>query len=335
VIQLRSFRNTDPPALVDIWNESFTGRGAYALRSASLMEHCLFAKPYFDPAGVVLAEEDGKPVGFGHAGFGPNAAETDISFDVGIICVLAVRPAFRRKRIGSQILKHCEEYLRGHGAKRIIAGAMRPLNPFYFGIYGGADSPGFLASDSLAQPFLQHHGFEPLETKLVLERKLEGYQPAIDPRFVALRRRYDVQLIPQPEINSWWQECVLGNFEPVEFRLQDKLSGIPAARALVWEMSAGRQPGQGAAGILDVQVRADVRRQGLAKFLLNQMIRYIQEQFFRMSEVQIPEQNQPAIDLFKSLGFEQVDIGRSYHRPDPVTDPPAPVESTPAESSTT
>ncbi len=191
---------------------------------------------------------------------------------------------------------------------------MRPLNPFYFGLYGGADSPGFLASDTSAGLFFEHHGFQPFETTLVFERKLEGYQPVIDPRFVALRRRYDVQLIPQPEIQSWWQECVLGNFEPVEFRLQDKLSGIPAARALVWEMSAGRQPGHGAAGILNIQVRPDVRRQGLAKFLLNQMIRYIQEQFFRSSEVHIPDQNEATLELFKSLGFEKVDVGRSYHR---------------------
>jgi ribosomal protein S18 acetylase RimI-like enzyme len=315
VIQLRTFRNTDPPALVDIWNESFTGRGAYSLRSAAILEHCLFAKPYFDPAGLIIAEDDGKAVGFAHAAFGPNAAETDISMEIGIVCTLAVRPSWRRRKIGSQLLQRAEEYLRRLGSTQIIAGAMRPLNPFYFGVYGGADSPGFLVSDSLAEPFLAHHGYKPFETRLVFERKLEGYQPAIDPRFVALRRSYDVQLIPQPEINSWWQECVLGNFEPVEFRLQDKLRGIPAARALVWEMSAGRQPGHGAAGLLDIQVRPDVRRQGLAKFLLNQMIRYIQEQFFRLAEAHVSDQNQPAIDLLKSLGFEQVDMGRSYQRP--------------------
>jgi ribosomal protein S18 acetylase RimI-like enzyme len=330
VTQFRIFRNTDPPALVDIWNESFTGRGAYPLRSASLLEHCLFAKAYFDHSGLIVAEDEGKVVGFAHAGFGPNSAETGLLFETGIICALAVRPTFRRRKIGTELLKHAEEYLRHLGATRVIAGGMRPRNPFYFGLYGGADSPGFLASDPLAQPFLEHHGFEPFESTIVFERKLEGYQPAIDPRFVALRRRYDVQLIPQPEIQSWWQECVLGNFEPVEFRLQDKLSGIPAARAMVWEMSAGRSPGHGAAGILNVQVRPDVRRQGLAKFLLNQMIRYIQEQFFRTSEVHVPNQNQAAIDLFGSLGFERVDIGRSYHRPaeSNIPTPPEPAAQT-------
>ena len=106
----------------------------------------------------------------------------------------------------------------------------------------------------------------------------------------------------------------MGVFEPVEFRLTDKLSGIPAARTMVWEMTAGRQPGHGVAGVLDVQVRPDVRRQGLARFLLNQMLRYIQEQYFRGAEVHVPELNQAALGLFKSLGFAQVDIGRSYRR---------------------
>jgi ribosomal protein S18 acetylase RimI-like enzyme len=312
VIQFRTFRNTDPPALVEIWNESFTGRGAYRVRGPSLLEHCLFAKSYFDPAGLLIADDDGKAVGFAHAGFGPNSAETDLSFEVGIVSALAVHPSHRRQKVGSRLLKLAEEYLRNRGATQIVAGGMRPLNPFYFGLYGGADSPGFLVSDAAAGPFFEHHGYQGWSTCLILDRRLEGYQPVVDPRFVALRRRYDVQLVPQPEISSWWQECVMGVFEPVEFRLTDKLSGIPVARTMVWELTAGRQPGQGAAGVLDLQVRPDVRRQGLARFLVNQMLRYIQEQYFRGAEVHVAETNQAALGLFRGLGFEQVDIGRSY-----------------------
>src|SRR5262249_40513947 len=102
VIQFRTFRNTDPPVLVEIWNESLTGRGATRLRAATLLEHCLFAKQYFDPAGLLIAEDEGKPVGFAHAGFGPNAAETALSHEVGIICAIAVRPSHRRQKVGTR-----------------------------------------------------------------------------------------------------------------------------------------------------------------------------------------------------------------------------------------
>jgi len=314
VIRFRPFRNTDPPVVADMWNDSLSQRGAFRLRNATLLEYCIFAKPYFDPNGLVIAEDDGHPVGFVHAGFGPTASESDLAFDAGVVCAIAVRPSHRRQKIGGGLLRHAEEYLGGLGAAQLVAGGLRPLNPFYFGLYGGSDSPGFLASDEAAAPFFEHHGYRCATTTIILGRKLDGYQAPVDPRFIALRRRYDVQLVPQPEIGSWWQECVMGVFDPVEFRLVDKLSTIPAARTLVWEMSAGRQPGNSAAGVLDVQVRPDVRRQGLARFLVNQMLRYVQDQHFRSAEVHVPELNQPALALFKGLGFEQIDIGRNYRK---------------------
>lgn len=314
MISFRHFRNNDPPAIVQVWNESFVNRGANRLRAATLLELCVFSKPYFDPGGLILAEDDGKIVGFVHTGFGPTAAENALALDTGIICMIAVRPSHRRQKIGARLLKHAEQYLQEIGAKQIIAGGMRPNNPFYFGIYGGSDSPGFLDSDPDAGAFFKSQGYQVCATCLLLQRNLENYQPAIDSRFVALRRRYDTQLVAQPEIGSWWQSCVLGSFEPVEFRLMDKLNGIPAARSLVWEMSSSRQPSPLAAGILSLQVRTDVRRQGLGKLLINQLLRYIQENAFKLAEVQIPDGDEPALNLFRGLGFEQVDIGRSYKR---------------------
>jgi ribosomal protein S18 acetylase RimI-like enzyme len=71
---------------------------------------------------------------------------------------------------------------------------------------------------------------------------------------------------------------------------------------------------QPAVGILDVQVRDDARRQGLGKFLLSQVLRYLQDQYFGLAEIQTPDHNQPAARLFQSVGFEQVDVGRFYKK---------------------
>ncbi len=324
MIVYRRFRNTDPPALAEVWNECFTNRGALRARSTALFELCVFSKPYFIPAGVIVAEDDGKIVGFAHAGFGPNTAETDLSFEVGIVCALAVRPSHRRQRIGTQLLRQAEDYVKGFGATELVAGGMRPLNPFYFGLYGGADSPGFLTSDPCAAPFFEYHGYQGWNTCLVFEMNLDKFTPPADPRFLPLGRRYDVQLLQYSEIASWWQDAILGQFEPVEFRLTDKLSGIPAARALVWEMTGVRPQGQAAAGLLDIQVRADVRRQGLARFLVTKLLRYIHEQYFKLAEVHVPELNHPALNLIRGLGFEQVDVGRTYRR---AADAVPPIES--------
>jgi ribosomal protein S18 acetylase RimI-like enzyme len=313
VIQYRTFLNFDPPGLTEVWNESFAGRGAAQLRNSAPLERHAYAKPYFDPEGLFIALDNNIPVGFAHAGFGPNNAESAISYAAGVTCIIGVRPSHRRRGIGSELLNRCEEYLRQRGAQSIYCGAMRPLNPFYFGIYGGSDQPGFLSSDEAAGPFLEYHGYRPNDTCLVFQRSLDQAMNVVDGRFPALRRKYSMRVVPRVSIGTWWQECVLGVLEPLEFRLEEAVSNRVVARAEAWEMEGfSWRWGVPAAGVTSLQVREDLRRQGLAKFLLAQILRYLQEQYFGVVEIQAPERNQPAVKLARSLGFQQVDFGRMY-----------------------
>jgi ribosomal protein S18 acetylase RimI-like enzyme len=301
--------------LVDLWNEVMTGRGGFELRNPTALERWIFSKPYFDPNGLVVAEENGRLVGFAHAGFGPNEDHTWLSPDIGILCAIAVRPSHRRRGIGSELLRFSEDYLFELGAQQICAGPQRPYNPFYFGLYGGADSPGFLTSDADAAAFLEYHGYAGWNTCLVMQRKLTGAPDITDPRFATIRRRYDLKMMPRSYVESWWRECMLGLLEPVEFRLEDKLSSTPVARALVWEMEGfSWRWGVLSAGVMDLQVSATLRRQGLAKYLMAQLMKYLQDNYFGLVEVQVPERNQAAVSLYRSLGFEQVDAGRIYQK---------------------
>ncbi len=160
MIDYRTFRNDDPPGLVRVWNEALTGRGAVPLPTASALEEYVFAKPYFDRAGLTVALDDGQAVGFAHAGFGPAADESALSPSAGVVCALAVRPGFRRRGIGSELLQRSEAFLAGRGAATIEAGPMPPNNPFYLGLYGGSESAGFLESDAAADPFLLRRGYQ-------------------------------------------------------------------------------------------------------------------------------------------------------------------------------
>jgi GNAT superfamily N-acetyltransferase len=81
----------------------------------------------------------------------------------------------------------------------------------------------------------------------------------------------------------------------------------------VWELEGyGWRWGAPAAGILDIQVRPDLRRQGLAKLLIAQILRFVQDQFFGIAEVHAPADRPDAIALCQSVGLEQVDVGTTY-----------------------
>jgi ribosomal protein S18 acetylase RimI-like enzyme len=315
-IVYRTFRNPDPPALVQIWNDAMTGRGAAFLQGAVPLEHYVLAKPYFDPRGLIVAEERGALVGFAHAGFGPDETGAPrLARAVGVICMVAVRPGHRRHGIGSELLRRAEAYLRDKGAGTIYGGGMRPFHPFYWGLYGGSELPGFLTSDATAAPFLQARGYTVWDRCVVFQRNLDTGPPLNDPRFPALRRKYELQILPRPVSQRWFEESVLSPFEVLQFHLIDKATRAVVAQAKVWDMDLfvwrWHQP---VAGVIDVEVREDCRRQGLAKLLMTQILHYLQDQFFTLAEVQTMERNTAAVNLYQSLGFHQVDTGQVYRR---------------------
>jgi ribosomal protein S18 acetylase RimI-like enzyme len=315
VVDYRHFRNDDPPGLAEIWNEVFNGRGEVRLRHSSPLESYVFAKSYFDRAGLIVALEDGLRVGFAHAGFGPNETQTALSKANGVLCTLGVRASHRRRGIGTELLRRCESYLTTSGATALYAGSLPPFNPFYFGLYGGSNLPGFLTSDSGAEPFFRRHGYQIHHTTLVFQRTLEEAVSIADGRFPALRRQYEVRIAPKSGAGTWWQECVQGPVEVVEFVLEDKSTAEVVARTSVWEMDGfSWRWNQPAVGILSIDDRQYLHRQGLAKFLLAQLLRYLQEQFFGLVEIQVPENHQVAISLCQTLGFRQIDAGRQYKK---------------------
>jgi ribosomal protein S18 acetylase RimI-like enzyme len=314
VITYRTFLNTDPPHLADLWNACFTGRGAALLHGPTLLEYFTFSKPYFDPAGLFVACAGGLPVGFAHAGFGADDAGKALRTDVGVTCVLAVHPDHRGRGAGAELLRRCEDYLRRGGAKELTAGPLAPLDPFTFGLYGGSESAGFLESDAAARPFLEKHGYRPRQSALVYQRPLDRPLSVIDVRFPPHRQRYDVHGGLRTHL-TWWQDCVLGPLELHEYRLVDKLVGHTVARASLWEMETfnGRWEKQ-AVGMTGLEVVPELRRRGLGKFLLVQLIRFLQEQFFGVLEVHIEVGNVAAAGLLRGLNFDHVDTGHSYRR---------------------
>src|SRR5690606_11483482 len=126
--------NSDPPHLRRIWHTSELGRGAAIGFDADIFESVVFSQPYFDPKGLIVAEDAGRPIGFLHAGFGADATQSTIDPTTGTICMVMVDPAYRRQGIGRELVGRGEEYVRAAGTTVIQAGPAAPRDPFYFGI---------------------------------------------------------------------------------------------------------------------------------------------------------------------------------------------------------
>jgi ribosomal protein S18 acetylase RimI-like enzyme len=315
LISYRSFRNSDTPLLVEVWRAQPPTRGLAQPVSVEIFEQIVLAKPYFENKGLILALDDGKAAGFVHAGFGPSDDGTNLNCRFGVTSLLLARPDYQQTEIGPELLARSEKYLRERGAQVLYAGGIRPLDPFYLGLYGGSELPGVLASDLFSNRLYQAAGYAEIDRVIVLERELAGFRPPVDRVQMQIRRGSVVEEMPDAAPRNWWEACALEHFQLIAFNLAESTGAASVGTARFWTMdtfAAGW--GAQAAGLYDLEVTADRRRHGIATFLVSDALRRLAAQGIALVEVQTMAENAAALALYRKLGFREVDQGIVYRR---------------------
>lgn len=311
----RPFRNIDPPALADIWRSRAGQPGLLQPVSVDLFEQFVFGKVYFDCEGLILAFDGDRPVGFAHAAFGPNQARDGIATDKGVTCIVVVRPDCEEAKVAEGLLQRCEAYLRRGGAKALYGGAIRPLNPFYLGLYGGSELPGVLGSDTVARNLYQSYGYHQIDRTFLFRRQLSGFRPPVDHRQWQIRRRTTVAMNIDPPARTWWEACTTADFDLTRFELTERGHDVPVASATYREMEPRSSSGPGRmVGLLDLEIAASHRRRGLATYILGESFRQLARRGVAGVEAQAAQHNPAAIRLCQKLGMEEIGQGIVFRK---------------------
>ena len=309
-IHFRHFKNSDPPALVAVWQSRRGQPGLNSTVNLEIFEQFVLAKTYFDPEGLILACDANRVLGFAHASFGANDAEDGISTDLGTTALLVVRPDCDEAQVAAGLLEHCEAYLRRRGAQVLYGGGIRPLNGFYLGLYGGSELPGVLESDSVAQQTFTAHGYREIDRTLLFRRNLSTFEAVVDRRQMQVRRQMVVEVVADPPPRTWWEACTLEQFDRVRFALIPRSGGSAVATATFRRMeivATTMQPPS--LGLIEVWVEESARRRGLAIFLLSEAFRQFIREGTREVEVQAMQHNLAAQALYRKMGFQQFEQG--------------------------
>jgi ribosomal protein S18 acetylase RimI-like enzyme len=310
VVEYRPFQNTDPPQIVALWNGGRLGRGAAQGVLVDAFEQTVFSKPYFDRAGLLVATDADRIVGFVHAGFGPNEQRSGLDRGTGVICAVVVHPEFHRGGIGTALVKRAEEYLAASGAKTIIAGPAAPTTPFYVGLYGGVQPAGWLDSDPEAVPFFTSLGYQPVARHVVLHRDLGSGSDPVNFQLMTLRRKTQLAVNQGPLRESWWWQARFGAMDTLRFVLLPKDSRTPLAAVTVVNLELYLPKWQQqAVGLIDLAVGPDERKQGCGQALLVEVARRLRDERFALMEAQVPEDDPHTLAILEAAGFEPVDAG--------------------------
>jgi ribosomal protein S18 acetylase RimI-like enzyme len=311
MIRYRPFRNTDPPLLAELWCSQSMRQALVQPMTTGLFEQKVLSKPYFDREGLIVAVDGSRPVGFAHAAFGPSPDGSTLCTQTGTTCMLMVGRHVDRAQIAEQLLRCSERYLQGRGATTLLAGCVRPVNPFYLGLYGDTDSPGLFESDAETVSLFQTADYERVERRVVLERALSGFRPILDRLQMQIRRQYYVEVEADPPATSWWDACTTEQIERSIHRIISRRTNQPCGSITSWDMErVSMTRGVRAAGLTKVEIDQEHRGQGLGTFLVGETLRRLHSESVRpvdLAVIQVPEDRPAALGLFRKLGFQQVD----------------------------
>lgn len=316
--RFRPFRNGDPPALADLWNRGVPGYGTARPLSGHEFDARISNQPYFDAGGLIVAERDGRAVGFAHAGFGPEAPvgrPLDLAKELGTIAMLVVEqgPEVALGRVDQARLEL--DVLRRRGATVLYAGGQWPLNPFYWGVYGGSEFAGILSGHGPFQRAVERAGYEPVSTSVVLEADLSAPEGR-EPRAPLIRRLARVEVVEDILPGDWWEALAIGEFRPTRFQLLAKANDTLLARATTWDMLwLGRGDRVARLAMVNLEVPPDQRRKGHGRHLVGEILRQARDALLNAVVIQTSSTNLPALALYESLGFKRVETATLYRLP--------------------
>jgi ribosomal protein S18 acetylase RimI-like enzyme len=313
VIEFRPFLNTDPPAVVSIWNSQPPIRGRVNEVSMHQLEDSVFSIPYFVHEDFICATDDGALVGFVHVADVPSNHNGQPTND-GVIAQLLVNPdRSDSAELTNALLGKAEDRLAEKGRRRVYIGSRFPDCPFYLGLYGGSCIPGVFQAEKRYTAALKQAEYQGTEDILVLQRNLFTSKPTVNRQVLTLRRNYQLLTRVDAPVESWWLACSFGKCERTEFQIVPKIGGAPVGAIEYLNLEAfARQWNARSFGMNYIEIDSNSRRSGLASFLIEESLRSLHQQGVELVEGQISAKNKVIIELLKKCGFTRIERATQF-----------------------
>ena len=254
--------------------------------------------------------DDGKIIGFAHAGFSPQESLAELDYKTGIVSQMRLDASVADGDVANTLLKMSVDYCRGKGAATIHAGCFFPHSPFYLGLYGGSRLPGVIEQDQQVLAGFKEFGFVEHDQIIILELQLSELTSIMGRQQMSVRRNYLINASSDPIEQSWWESCTLGVAGRERFTVINKRSKEVSGTVSYWDMQPLSNSYAGKArGLYNLSVNEDLRRGGIATYLVGESLKHLAKSGVTMVEAQTRSSDAASQALFEKLGFKKTSSG--------------------------
>lgn len=180
MLQIRTLRDASLTDVIGLYNRGIKNNPYSGQLDEATWSDVIVGKPYYSPDEVLVAYDNGRPLGYAHLCHAPNADRSGPDPAVGSIEALFFDPA--RPDAGAALLAASVEQQRTVGAQKILGWSSFSGYPLYRGIFVGLEPLAREQDRHIVQAFL-NAGFEycqrSVEMVINYDQPVEEHWPEI------------------------------------------------------------------------------------------------------------------------------------------------------------
>lgn len=288
-----------------IWNSNAAGRHAFYPWTADGVSSLLTR------GGIAIGSlftahhtPSGEMIGFVHTA----EMREETYPNAGVVEAILVDSAYRGHGVGSSLLAAAVHRLTHTRPRPMLLDALGswPFGYAFNTLADGSERSGIFLSDAPLYRLFRRAGFEPVRKSIVMRADVgrAASRPLPAGCECVLRKRDE----------RTWLDRVFRGRDLFDHDLV--FEGRRMVSRAIFGLMEGesRHEGQAVFSVFGVNTPFDVQRKGYAGVNVSRMLEYIRELGGRTAELHVYADNEPALALYRSLGFQDVAETMMMHR---------------------
>jgi ribosomal protein S18 acetylase RimI-like enzyme len=275
--------------------------------------------PMLDSRSIMLAFDNDTPVGYVHTAFAPDDDKHFFDFTIGHICFLCVDAAYSdASGAAAALIRAGEDHLSGKGAQVIFGGSPSPSVPFYTAFYSGGEACGILHSDETVINAFHAANYHIHQATTWFHFDLQNYAPADTAETVGYFGEFEIEIHESSKARTWWEGCALAQgiwFDATAFLARTNRPIARLRTRITYPDAADETAMYGKtwlASLVELRVHPSFDHQGIKKYLLDELIRYLVAQN-QIAQIEAhTAENSPLFTLLRSQSWLERNTGTVF-----------------------